>query len=95
MDDKEEKRVEAENAFKKLVKGWRLPAPPALPTNMLGASETDKQLWTLDQRLTALEARYTLITKIAWRTSAAVLGIIGSLAGWDWISQFLQFLGGN
>lgn len=95
MENQEEKRIEAENAFKKLVKGWRLPAPPLPPPNMLGASETDKQLWTLDQRLTALEARYNLITKIAWRTSAAVIGLVGSLAGWDWINQVLQFLGGN
>ena len=28
MENQEEKRIEAENAFKKLVKGWRLPAPP-------------------------------------------------------------------
>lgn len=95
MQNRDEKRIEAENALKKLVNGWRLPVPPALPTNMLGASDTDKQLWTLDQRLTALEARYNLISKIAWRTSAAVLGIVSSLAGWDWINQVLQFLGGN
>jgi hypothetical protein len=77
-------------AFGKL---FRPAAPPALPSYLANASDNDKQLWELDQRVKVLESRYDTITKVAFRTSAAVIGLAASLVGWDWVTQFLKFLG--
>jgi hypothetical protein len=95
MENQEDKQIEAENKFKQVFSSLRLPAPPAPPPSLMGASDEVKQLWTLDQRLTALEARYNLVVKIAWRTSAAVVALVGSLVGWDWVGRFLSLLGVN
>jgi hypothetical protein len=84
---------EVENKFKQVVNRLRLPALPTPPANMLGASDETKQLWELNERVKGLEARYALILKVVWRTSAGVVGGAATLFGWDAVLAFLKFLG--
>ncbi len=94
------KAEEAEARFKKVFSAWRLPEAGIAPASYINAAprmitQDDLQtIWRLEQDVKILTSKYTLITKIVFRTSAALVGLAAPALGWDFINKLLIILGG-
>jgi hypothetical protein len=85
-----EKQAATERRFKKLFKGFEMPAAPAPPANL---PPDRREVWQLQQEVKLLRDRYNMLVKITWRTSAALVGLAAPAFGWDFISKVLDVLG--
>ena len=56
---------------------------------------SEQSLGRLMERVEMLEARLNLTYKVVWRTSAAVLGLVGANFGWDWLGKLVKALSGG
>lgn len=87
-----ERQAEAEAGLKRLFKKAELPpigpAPVDLPPDR-------REVWLLQQQVSQLQARYNMLVKIAWRTSAVLVGLAAPVFGSDFIARVIAILGGN
>jgi hypothetical protein len=87
-----DRQAEAEAGLKRLFKKAELPKIGAAPPDL---SPDRREVWLLQQQVAQLQARYTMLVKIAWRTSAALVGLAAPVFGWDFIARIIQVLGSN
>lgn len=80
----------AESRFKKLFKGFEVPPPPAPPKDL---PPDRREVWQLQQEVALLRSRYNMLVKIAWRTSAALIGLAAPVFGWDFVGRLLDLMG--
>ncbi|HEX2909381.1 MAG TPA: hypothetical protein VH186_01140 [Chloroflexia bacterium] len=90
-------QVEAErrlkNLFSKLLNPPEMPEAPVLPP---GTSQEMALVYAvLNQRIDALDKQLKAIYKLAFRTSAAVVGMMLPVFGWDSLEKLLKLLGVN
>ena len=55
---------------------------------------SEQNLGRLLERVERLERQLSLIYKVCWRTSAALMGLAAASFGWDWVSKLLRAIGG-
>lgn len=100
-----EDRKQLENRFKRAVAGLgsslEMPDTPEPPPNLFSGNgpvvmtqEDRRAIWELQQDVKALKDRYNLVIKVAWRTSAVLLGLAAPLFGSDLLSRLVNLLGG-
>jgi hypothetical protein len=87
-----DRQAEAEAGLKRLFKKAELPKIADAPSNL---PPDRRELWVLQQQVAQLQARYSMLVKIAWRTSAALVGLAAPVFGWDFIGRVIAVLGGN
>jgi hypothetical protein len=98
-------RQELESRFKRALRNFgaafQLPPTPEPPPNLFtrnGATEMTPEdrraIWELQQDMAVLKQRYDLLVKLAWRTSAAVVGLAAPLIGSDLLTRLINLLGG-
>lgn len=104
-ESKDEERQQLESRFKQaltnLGTAFQLPPTPEPPPNLFSRNgstemtpEDRRSIWELQQDVTILKQRYDLIVKVAWRTSAALLGLAAPLIGSDLLTRLINLLGG-
>ena len=102
---KDAERQQLESRFKRALNNLgsplALPPTPEPPQNLFAASgpvemtpEDRRAIWELQQDMAVLKQRYDLIVKVAWRTSAALLGLAAPLIGSDLLTRLINLLGG-
>ena len=98
-------RQQLESRFKRALinfgANFQLPPTPEPPPNLFtrnGSTEMTPEdrraIWELQQDVATLKQRYDLIVKIAWRTSAVVIGLATPLIGSDLLTRLVNLLGG-
>lgn len=104
-ESKDEERRQLESRFKRtlisLGAAFQLPPTPEPAPNLFARNgstemspEDRRAIWELQQDMSLLKQRYDLIVKIAWRTSAALLGLAAPLIGSDLLTRLINLLGG-
>ncbi|MBN9387849.1 MAG: hypothetical protein J0I20_07365 [Chloroflexi bacterium] len=102
---KTEERQQLESRFKQALRNFgtafQLPPTPEPPANLFtwnGSTdmtpEDRRAIWELQQDMAVIKQRYDLVVKIAWRTSAALLGLAAPLIGSDLLTRLVNLLGG-
>src|SRR4051794_11525348 len=103
--NKDLNRAQLENRFKRALNNlgtaFALPPVPEPPPNLFtrnGSTEMTpedrRDIWELQQDMALLKQRYNFIVKVAWRTSAALLGLAAPLIGSDLLTRLINLLGG-
>ncbi len=104
-ESKDAERRQLESRFRRALNSFggafQLPPTPEPPPNLFSRNgstemtpEDRRAIWELQQDMAVLKQRYDLIVKIAWRTSAAVLGLAAPLLGSDLLTRLINLLGG-
>jgi hypothetical protein len=100
-----QERQQLESRFKQALRNFgsafQLPPTPEPPPNLFtrnGSTEMTPEdrraIWELQQDMAVIKQRYDLVVKIAWRTSAALLGLAAPLIGSDLLTRLINLLGG-
>ena len=98
-------RAQLESRFRRALNNlgaaFQLPPTPEPPPNLFAGNgstemtmEDRRAIWELQQDMAVLKQRYDLILKVAWRTSAALLGLAAPLIGSDLLTRLINLLGG-